>query len=174
MEQANYMQDLRAKANDQGDVAAIKTLLGIYHYGWKNIPVDYTQAYHWYYKAHRAGSNTSTAKIGEFLVAGLGVPQDVRKGFLFVNLAAGRGCEDAARFMADVLLEGTYGFAVDVDEAVRFLRLALERGSRMAPDVLQATQRKLANAILQKRSAHKLSSDHKLAAYPDQSPSKAY
>jgi U-box domain/Sel1 repeat len=124
LQEKKEMEDL-LKWAEQGHANSMLRIARRYKHGTLVIKADLSKAYAWYEKAHKKGSLRATAHLGEFLVKGLGVDRDERKGAMFLSIAAGKGSDCAAYEVGTALAEGIRGFPMDRDEAMYWLRMCI-------------------------------------------------
>lgn len=120
------VEDLLKQAQ-RGDINAMEQVaLGYDGFGeTRGFKKDATKAFHWYQKLHLSGSLIGTAKVGEYLLAGIGVVQNKGKGAYYLGLAVGKGSDLAARIMGSYFAEGDHGLGVDEEEAQTLLEMAV-------------------------------------------------
>ena len=123
---ANKKKEDILKRARRGDVKAMELLGFNLTYGEDDFDKDSTEALQWFQKAHEAGSIFGTAHFGSLLAQGIGGEEEKMKGSMLLGLAAGKGSDYAAFDLGMILAEGQCGFAVDTDEAIRLLTLALD------------------------------------------------
>ena len=107
---------------------------------------DSKEAFRWYRKAHEAGSLLGTAKMGDMLVAGAGVEQDVATGMMFLGMAGGEGSDLAAYILGLILADGLDGVQVSRTRARQWLERSLSgdcKHQAMSKNAKRAAREKL-------------------------------
>ena len=117
------METLIKKAKE-GDAASMHTLGKKYSFGEAGLEKDYKKALEWYEKAHVAGNQRATAKLGEHLVKGVGTDIDLTMGAFYLGFAAGKGSCFAAFILGKTFANGYYGFKKNVQEGKLLLEMA--------------------------------------------------
>ena len=114
------------KRAEAGDAVAMQHVAWFYETGEKAfIGKDMAKAFMWQERAHNAFDFHATAKVGELLLIGVGVPQDITRGAMLLGMAAAKGSDFAAFVLGKMLADGTFGFEVDLKEARRWLETSL-------------------------------------------------
>ena len=112
LEQEKEVKEMRAKA-DVGDGEAMYWLGAWYEYGEKGLAIDEAQARAWYERCAAARKPIGIACFGQFLLLGLGGPQDDVFGVMNVTEAAGLGSDLAAYRLGWAFFEGGHGLPKD-------------------------------------------------------------
>ncbi|CAB9499642.1 Sel1 domain protein repeat-containing protein [Seminavis robusta] len=112
------------KAHEGFVLAMLKVAEG-YSRGVHGFEKDRPKAYRWYQKSHDAGSVKGTARVGEFLVKGLGVQRSFPLGMMYLGQTAKAGSDLAAYLLGHAFAEGKYGMPVNEREAIFWLQKCL-------------------------------------------------
>ena len=145
-EQSQVNQVMRAilREAEQGVKQSMRLAAKSYKKGLNGFPKDSRKAFGWYQRAHADGCVMSTANVGNMLVKGDGVEQDVHLGAVLLGQAAALGSNFAAYRLGLYLADGYYGFPVHGSEAKRFLQNCLHEQrcplQHMAPNSRQEAQ----------------------------------
>ncbi|CAB9521012.1 Sel1 domain protein repeat-containing protein [Seminavis robusta] len=124
VKQKKDMEKLLKKA-EAGDADAMYDLGLNYHYGIDGFKENDEEAFQWYRRAHGAKNARGTASIGYYYLHGLGVDKCIKRGVMYMSIAAGQGSDFAAYHLGMALAEGRHGMIVDKAEATRWLEEAL-------------------------------------------------
>ena len=92
---------------------------------------DYNSAFEWMYKAAEAGFAKAQYNLGEMYYRGHGVQADFNKFEYWIRKSANQGYADAQIVLGDAYL------TVDINESIRWYRLAADQGNERAKDKLR-------------------------------------
>ena len=102
-------------------------LLGAwYEYGGKGLAIDEAQARAWYERCAAARNPKGIACFGQFLLLGLGGPQDDVFGVMNVTEAAGLGSDLSAYRLGWAFFEGGHGLPKDPVRARFWIKKVVE------------------------------------------------
>ena len=121
LELEEEVKELRVKA-EAGDGEAMCELGEWYGWGRNGLAKDKAQARAWYERAAAARDPKGMAAFGEYLLLGLGGPQDTAFGIMNVTEAAGLGSNVGAMTLGDAFFRGTFGLPKDPVRARFWLR----------------------------------------------------
>ena len=121
LEDEKEVKETRAKA-EGGDGYAMYCLGVWYEKGEYGLAVDKAQARSWYERSAAARDPKGMAAFGEYLLLGLGGPQDTAFGIMNVTEAAGLGSNVGAMTLGDAFVHGKYGLPKDPVRARFWLR----------------------------------------------------
>ena len=129
MKQQKELEELKKTAED-GDPLASLSLGRFYESGehWLHgIRKDDKQAATWYKKAHKQGSITGTAMVGNLFCSGQGGEHCHTTGIMYLSIAAGQGSRLGAYYLGMAIARGAqYGILyVDKTDAIYWLEKAL-------------------------------------------------
>ena len=121
LEDETLVKETRAKA-EGGDGDAMCELGEWYGWGRNGLAKDKAQARAWYERAAAARDPKGMAAFGEYLLLGLGGPQDTAFGIMNVTEAAGLGSNVGAMTLGEAFFRGTFGLPKDPVRARFWLR----------------------------------------------------
>ena len=121
LEDETRVKTLRAKA-EGGDGNAMYWLGAWYQHGLNGLAKDNAQARAWYELSAAARDPKGMAAFGEYLLLGLGGPQDTAFGIMNVTEAAGLGSNVGAMTLGEAFFRGTFGLPKDPVRARFWLR----------------------------------------------------
>ena len=119
------VKEMRAKAKG-GDGEAMWELGRWYKNGFFGLPEDAVQARAWYELSAAARDPKGMAAFGEYLLLGLGGPQDKTLGLVMVSQGAAFGSEVGAYRLGKAFFEGKHGLSKDPVRARYWLKKAVD------------------------------------------------
>ena len=114
------VKELRAQA-DAGDAEAMHTLGISYSFGNAGLVTDQAQARAWFERAAELGDPKCMARLGEFLLKGLGGPSNPALGLVYATRAAEAGSDLAAFQLGKAFVKGKHGLSQNSALAKRYL-----------------------------------------------------
>ena len=135
------VKEMRAKAKG-GDGEAMWELGRWYKNGFFGLPEDAVQARAWYELSAAARDPKGMAAFGEYLLLGLGGPQDNVFGIMNATEAAHLGSELGAYLLGEAFFKGTSGLPKDPVRARYWLKKVVDRECELrAQEGYEATSR---------------------------------
>jgi len=125
LKQETKVKEMRAKA-EAGDGDAMYRLGAWYSHGTNGLAKDNAQARAWYERSAAARDPKGMAAFGEYLLLGLGGPQDNVFGIMNVTEAAGLGSDVAACNLGEAFFEGIWGLPKDPVRARYWLKKVVD------------------------------------------------
>ena len=121
LKQETRVKETRAKA-EGGDGRAMH-LLGVwYRFGENGLAKDSTQARAWYERSAAARYPKGLASFGEYLLGGIGGPNDTTLGLVMVTQAAELGSDIGAYRLGKAFFKGGHGLSKDRVQAQFWLK----------------------------------------------------
>lgn len=136
---SSYKQKKQAKVHvdrllnkaRNGDADAMYDAYVNYKSGCNHFKKDNREAYRFLKNAYAAGNVEATAVLGLCFCTGkvenFVVPKNETKGMVLIALAAQAGSDYAAYLLGTHFASGKYGLPVDVEEAIHWLEVSLNR-----------------------------------------------
>ena len=115
------VKELRAKA-EGGDGESMWQLGIWYRYGQNGLAVDKAQARAWYERSAAARNPKGMARFGEYLLLGVGGPQNYAHGLVMAGQAAALGSDHGAYLVGKAFSKGLYGLPKDPAQARYWLK----------------------------------------------------
>ncbi|CAB9518778.1 Sel1 domain protein repeat-containing protein [Seminavis robusta] len=145
LQQKKELAELLKQA-EAGDPVAMYDIGVCYGQG-RGCKKDHEAALQWFQKAHQAGNVCGTASIGLHYLEGQVVPKCLKKGMMYITLAAGQGSDSGAYHLGLALAEGKFGMVVDKEEAIYWLEKSVGECSYMhlSSDAVAAAEKKIKN-----------------------------
>jgi len=106
--------------------------LGKLSYEGRGLHKDFHKAFELFQSASSQGDAYAMFGLARMYGSGEGIPKDDKKARLLIQDAASRGLQDAQLIVGLRYSGGSYGFAKDAAEAVKWWRLAAEQGNWFA------------------------------------------
>jgi TPR repeat protein len=125
VEDAAQWVELRRLA-EQGDVQA-QVNLGLMYYSGQEVPLDYTEALHWFRKAADRGEAAAQHNLGTIYNQGKGAPQDYKEAVRWYRKAAEQGLAASQGALAEMYYHGR-GVPQDYQLAYMWSSLAAAAG----------------------------------------------
>ncbi|CAB9496477.1 expressed unknown protein [Seminavis robusta] len=122
-QQMKEKEELLQKTND-GNEGMLKVVEGFAR-GVNGFEKNRPKAYRWCQKLHDVGSVKGRARLGEYLVKGLGTQKSFTLGMLHLGQAAFAGSDLAAYLLGYAFAKGKYGMPVKEKEAIFWFRKCL-------------------------------------------------
>jgi len=121
LEEEKSVNEMRRKAEEEGDDDAMLHIAVWHQYGLKGLPRLPSSCFYWFKQAAEAGNPRGLACCGECYVSGEGVEKNVAYGLHMMTLAATRGSEAGAFCLGLWFCEGLNGLPVDASQAKYWL-----------------------------------------------------
>ena len=121
LEQGKLVKEMRAKA-EGGDGESMWQLGIWYRYGQNGLAVDKAQARAWYERSAAARNPKGMARFGEYLLLGVGGPQNYAHGLVMAGQAAALGSDHGAYLVGKAFSKGLYGLPKDPAQARYWLK----------------------------------------------------
>jgi len=125
LKQETKVKEMRAKA-EAGDGDAMYRLGAWYSHGTNGLAKDNAQARAWYERSAAARDPKGMAAFGEYLLLGIGGPQNYALGLVNVTAAAELGSEVGAYRLGKAFFKGTWGLPKDPARARFWLKKVVD------------------------------------------------